>query len=182
MSLLQCRKCSTRWYGNVLPTCPTCQSEAWATSPYFIDDKHDPEHLATTYKSFRSVLSHDFVNRVDEFAAYASASGSWYWDWEHRNHFHFTPEPLGTMPGSGVKPNETIPSFALNGLGVINAAGETAHAIAVDQADVRSDITAGVLTPVGLCLAEGCVNYAMLGEDYCAAHVDPPLADIVDAG
>lgn len=181
MSRLRCRVCQNEWLGNVQPQCPHCLGQSWEYDPGFIRDKHDPTHLATSYPEPRTVLSHDFVNRLDDFTQYAAASGTWYWDWGYRNYFHFTPEPLGTMPGSGVGPGKVHPERAYDGLGIVDAAASP-HAIAVEQSTVRSKINEGVYVRLDFCATQDCFNLAVPGNAMCAAHCEPPLADIVDAG
>jgi len=77
MSMIKCNNCGYEYNGAVLVMCPHCLSKQWASDPNFISAKHDPAQLPKAEKTFRSVVTPDFVADLPAFTNYAAQSGQW---------------------------------------------------------------------------------------------------------
>lgn len=175
MTILTCNKCGNVWDGYKNPLCPKCLAAEWAAKPDFVRAKHDPSMLPSGSPEYRSVLTEDVIVRKSEFLEYAAASGDWFFSKPHNKFCHFTPDPLGVIPGSGLKPGAPWPDHALDGL-LIADANRNSHAYAADQVAFRAGVRTGRLQPLGRCGALGCQNLAVPGESRCTLHRPNPLS------
>jgi len=149
--------------------CPHCLSKRWESDPNFIAEKHDPGLLPKAEKSFRSVVTPEFVANLDEFTRYAAFSGQWFHSKRHNKPCHFTETPLGKIPGSGIRPGIATPDHALDGL-LIADADNKPHAYAVDSVMFHADIKAGNYIPLSKCSEPGCDNLAFPAKGKCSIH------------
>jgi hypothetical protein len=175
MTMLTCNTCGNVWDGFKMPQCPKCLATQWAAKPDLVRTHHDPAVLPSGYPGYRSVLTEDVIARKQDFLEYAAASGDWFYHTEHKKYCHFTPDPLGVIPGSGIKRGDVWPDHALDGL-LIADADQDAHAYATDQVVFRRGVASGQLLPLGTCDELGCKNLAVPGHTRCALHLVNPLA------
>ena len=178
MSMARCVDCERLWDVSLSPLCSCCEQERLAAAPNLITDKHDPRLPQLVGLSYRSCLSHDFVDNVNGFIEYATVSGMWFYNTVYATWSHFTPEPLGRIPGSGIHAGDPMPDHALDGLLFANVLGDP-HAYAVDQARVRQQVRDGELVPLRRCHGD-CNNLCIPGEAACALHEVTPRAHAVE--
>lgn len=168
-----CQTCGTVWDASRSPYCPKCIASKWDSTPDLIRPKHDPGALPSGYPSFRSVVTDDVVQRRTEFLEYSAASGEWFYSTHHQKYCVFTPDPLGSIPGSGIPRGDTMPTHALDGL-VIADATQDAHLFTADQVRFRNDVSAGLYQPLPYCCEPGCHRRAVPGEQLCVVHKPNP--------
>jgi hypothetical protein len=174
MSMARCLDCEGQWDALLCPLCSHCEQRRLLAAPNLIAEKHDPRLLPLVGFSYRSCLSHEFVDNVASFVEYATVNGSWFYNTVHATWSHFTPEPLGRIPGSGIHAGEQMPDHALDGLLFANVLADP-HAYAVDQVQVRQQIRHGKLVPLRRCPGD-CNNLCIPGEIACVLHAVPPRA------
>lgn len=179
MSIVRCVKCAQSWNASVSPLCSQCECQRLLGAPDLISEKHDPRLLPAVGDSYRSCLSHDFVDNTEQFVQYTTVSGSWFYNTTYDTWNHFTPEPLGRIPGSGIDPGDPMPDHALDGLLIADALVDP-HAYAVDQVRVRQRIQDRELVPLWSCPSNHCDNLCVPGASGCVLHIDPPLARSVE--
>lgn len=169
MSTIFCDKCGTNWNAEFIPVCPRCLANVWGLAPNIIKQKHDPSHLPSTYPSFRSVLSNEFVEREEEFLYFAAASGTAYYSNKHKEYFYYTQTPLGIIPGSAVPRNQPWPTEQLNGLLIADPFGDP-HAYAEGQVEFQAKINSGEIRPLYECDEPGCHNKCIPEAEKCIEH------------
>lgn len=175
MSTALCATCAHQWNASYSPLCAPCECQRLISAPNLISEKHDPRLPPPAEFSYRSCLSHDFVDNPGQFIQYATVSGSWYYSTVHNTWNHFTPEPLGRIPGIGIHAGDQLPDHSLDGLLLADALSDP-HAYAVDEERVLQQIDEGELVPLSRCERNVCGNLCVPGADACAVHSNPPLA------
>ena len=176
MSIATCRSCGERWAASEAPHCPSCLARFWLNTPTLILEKHDPRGEPRVCDSYRSVLTREFLRDRPAFLEHAALYGTWYFDPVHDTYNHYTPEPLGRVPGFGIRAGESLPDHGLAGLLIADANREP-HAFAVDPAITEERLAVGGYRSLELCRRPGCDNLVVPGASRCASHADPPLAD-----
>jgi hypothetical protein len=171
MSLIKCPKCQDTFDGEIYPECPSCLSVLWNNTPGFVRQKHDPYQLPFPMSCFRSVLSHDIVDNLQEFTGSAAHMGMWYYSIRHKEYCHVTAFPCHTIPGSAVFEGDPMPTIALNGL-MVAKAGSDPHAYCVDISEFQADLAAGEYTNIPRCSQKDCGNLAIPGSDKCSEHLN----------
>jgi hypothetical protein len=169
MSRIKCFKCNTIFDGEVYPECPSCLSKFWSHEPDFVKAKHDPYRLPNSLPRFRSVLSCDFVDNLEQFAGSATHMGTWYYSTRHHEYCHVTEFPLHTIPGSAVFKGNPMPTVALNGL-LVASPNDKPHAYCVDIQAFHADVAAGYYLRLPPCSEAGCRNLSKPGSDKCLEH------------
>ena len=171
MSQIKCQKCQYNFDGEIYPECPSCLGKLWSNSPGFVKQKHDPYELPAPMPCFRSVLSSDAVDNLQEFAGSAARLGTWYYSIHHKEYCHVTEFPCNTIPGSAVFKGDPMPMVALNGLMVAKPTNYP-HAYCVDISEFQVDVAAGKFKKLPRCSRKGCSNLSKPGSDRCLEHIN----------
>lgn len=169
MSLVYCSCCKQEWDASIVPKCPICLGNDWMNAPNFIRQKHDPHYLPSSSPMYRSVLTTDVVDNLQEFVDYAANSGTCYYNNKHDKYLYFVGDPLGVIPGSAILPNESMPRYALDGLLIADPFSHP-HAYAASQVDFRATIVTGESSPISKCSVSGCDNLREPYKDKCIRH------------
>ncbi|MFC1890856.1 hypothetical protein ACFLZT_00515 [Thermodesulfobacteriota bacterium] len=169
MSQIKCPTCDIEFNAEKIPLCPNCLATEWKSTADFIKEKHDPKFLPKSEPSYRSVLSWEFVNNIDDFTEYATCNGTWYFSNKHGKYCHFTNTSMFEIPGSGTQAGNSMPDHTLDGLLVADA-DTNPHAYAVEITRFQSEITSGDYTPLPKCNHLGCENLTSPGKSECLIH------------
>ena len=177
MSILVCKACGHQWDGASRPECPVCLSTNWAHTLNFVRPKHDPRMLSSSEPSFRSVMSGEFMRDSTDYLRHIASSGTVFQSLRHDGRYtYLAAAPTGTPAGSAVPPNGTVPSYALDCFVVADPKGAP-HIYAESQTKVHETINAGSYIALPVCTEPNCDNLSLPGEQKCARHVFPALAD-----
>jgi hypothetical protein len=113
--------------------------------------KHDPRNLSTTYKSDRTVLSHELAPVVNDFIE----SGEYILT-EYHNNLHPNsplylelepyPDSHFSVPASGVIANSNVPSTALDRIIAVSGTVQSWHVFGEDSNEIKSKVSNGELT------------------------------------
>lgn len=169
MAMLTCGKCGYVRDGSKSPFCPACLEHDWNYSPGFIRPKHDPRLLPNVYKTYRSIVTMDFITDQQAYINALAYSGEYYYDTQFGNFTCFLNQPLGITSGSAIPPNYPMPTHPLDSQKVVSIYGSP-HVYAVNLADVALEISTGRLIPPRACDVAGCTNLAIPGTVKCSRH------------
>jgi hypothetical protein len=172
MSQLKCPKCQDNYDGEVYPECPSCLGMRWVNTPGFVKKKHDPYQLPFPMPCFRSVLSPEVVDNLQDFLGSAAKMGTWYYSHKHQKYCHVTAVPCYLIPGSAIPEGDPLPDGALDGLMIANANSDP-HAYCVDIAEFQAEVAAGEYQILPHCSQRDCSNIAKPGSDKCWQHQNP---------
>lgn len=173
MSQIICPECHGAFDGEIYPKCPSCLSKLWSNTPGFVKPKHDPYQLPDPRSYFRTVLSFELVNNLQQFAGSAAHMGTWYYSKRHHKYCHVTEFPIHTIPGSAVFEGDPMPTVAFNGLMVANPLNDP-HAYCVDIQEFQIEIASGDFEKLPCCSQSGCHNFSKPGSDKCQEHDNVP--------
>jgi len=177
MSVVRCRRCDTHWSATVQPLCPVCLLESWLASPDLVTPKHHPEHRSAVHDDYRSILAPEVLDDLRATLAAAVVEGTWYYNTEYEKFNHVTRRPMDRKPGAGLHAGSTNPDRHLDDL-VVADADRAPHVFADHRDETRRKITKGVYLPLETCSRSKCDNLRTPGEQKCAIHTSPPLANV----
>lgn len=116
--------------------------------------RHDPNHLSTTYPSYRTVLSHDLADNLDVFFASGVFTAR-----EYRNnsyphspiYIEIAPSPESgfSVTASGVLPNSPLASHAVDRLVVVSGTNQGWHVFGEDCSIINAKEHAGEIVYLG---------------------------------
>jgi len=115
--------------------------------------KHDPNHLAITYSTYRSVISHDLSSSLESFIKSGEYTINQYSDTKYAGgsgYFEIIPNAASTfsVPGSGVPAFSTTPNAPLDRLIMVHGYKLGWHVNAQTSSVIRNDIATGRFTLV----------------------------------
>lgn len=169
MALIKCPKCGTERDGKIEPVCINCLVEKWQNTKDFIKPKHNPTLLPWSMKTFRSVVTYDFVTNPNLLISSIAHNGAYFFDTRHKNYYCALFQSLGVVSGSAIPPYYPYPKYPLNCLAVVDAFG-TPHVIAEDSKKINWMISNGLFIPIAKCGEFGCNNFAEPGMSRCQLH------------
>lgn len=173
MSQIVCPKCLSAFDGEIHPECPECLGNIWTNSPGFVKAKHDPSQLPSPMPQFRTVLSHEFVDNLPDFAGSATKMGTWYYNRQHDKYFHFTDFQLHTIPGSAIFKGDPMPTVAYYGLIVADPINNP-HAFCEDIPKFQAELAAGRYEKLPRCSYGDCHNLSRPASTRCLEHSNLP--------
>lgn len=112
--------------------------------------KHDPNNLGkTAYASYRSVLSYDLADNLEEFIHSAKFGVRQYDNTHPRHHDEFyeiiPADTMFSIPASGVGPDEFQPNEALDRLVAVWNSGGTLHLFGESSTNIERREREGTL-------------------------------------
>ena len=122
-----------------------------AQNNLLLTPKHDPANLSTTYSKYRTVLSHDLAQNLDEFIE----SGEYIVREQYNNLYPNTPyyleiEPYSgstfSVPASGVAPYSPFASTALDRIVAVSGTTQGWHIFGEDSNEITLKQNNGNLT------------------------------------
>jgi hypothetical protein len=113
----------------------------------FVTLKHDPVSLKTTWNSYRTVLTHEFADNLDDFI-----DGDKYdidWCENPGAYYVLTPHVDSgfSVTASGVPPRAPVPAHACDRLVVVSGTKQGWHCFGETSAKIQQDLNAGTLQP-----------------------------------
>lgn len=110
--------------------------------------KHDPANLSTTYPYYRTVLSHDLTQNLDNFIDSEDYTLREYRNNKYPNSPHyleFEPYPRSTfsVPASGVAPNSPMASTALDRIVAVSGTNQGWHLFGEDSNEIAIKVNNG---------------------------------------
>ena len=120
-----------------------------------ITSKHDPQNLSNTYNSFRTVVSHEVADKIDDLIR----SGEFLATLYDNNRFPNSPfycviEPLPgslfTVPASGITANSAIPTSVLDRLVLVSGGTVGLHIFGEQNSSIEAEKQAGNLVNMRL--------------------------------
>jgi hypothetical protein len=181
MSKLRCSICGTTWdAGAYRPACPNCTVQHWVSSPDMIKAKHDPTYLPSEPTTFRSVVPDELLKQPRLYYESIANNGTVLYSSKHRKYTYVAGIPEYMSPGSAIPRGSAMPTHPMDAFLVADALGSNPHIFAEDTTKIRSFLTNGEYQFLPQCSIAGCNNCAIPGTPFCAAHMNPPKAEVVD--